>query len=153
MRAIYEITEKVRDSVQSNGITNKVTFGDILEVDLDKTTMYPLAHLVLGTATFQDVMVIVPIEVLFIDILDVTKKFTDEDVFYGNNNLQDVLNTQFQAANLLQSNLRRGTIYRDLFQVVGDVTAEPFLDNFENQLAGWSVSFNVEFPNNEISIC
>lgn len=153
MKAIYEITDSLRESIQANGITNKVTFGDILDVDLDKTTMYPLSHLVIGTVTFQDRIILVPMDILFIDVLDVTKKFTDDDVFYGNDNLQDILNTQFQAANLLQSSLRRGTLYRDLFQLSGDVAAEPFLDNFENQLAGWNVSFTIEMPNNEISIC
>lgn len=147
MREIYQVTENLRNSIRSNGITNKITFGDIREVDLDKTTIYPLAHLMIGTSIFREDMIVIPIEVLFVDILDTTKTFTDDDTFYGNDNLQDVLNTQFQAANLLQSSLRRGALYALLFRVTGDVTAQPFLDNFENNLAGWSASFNVEIPN------
>jgi len=150
MRHIYEITDKVRNSISSNGITNRITFGDILQVDLDKTTMFPLAHITLGTATFSDDMVIIPLNVLFIDIVDVNKSLTDDDIFYGNDNLQDVLNTQFQAANLLQAQLSRGNLFNQQLILVGDPTAEPFLDNFENELAGFSLSVDVSMFNNEI---
>lgn len=150
MRHIYEITDKVRNSIDSNGITNRITFGDILQVDLDKTTMFPLAHITLGTVTFNDNMVTIPINVLFIDIVDVNKSLNDDDIFYGNNNLQDVLNTQFQAANYLQSHLSRGNLFDQQLILSGSPTAEPFLDNFENQLAGFSLSVDISMFNNEI---
>jgi hypothetical protein len=151
MREIYQVTENLRNSIRRNGITNKITFGDILEVDLDKTTIYPLAHLSLGTSVFRDKIMIVTVNALFIDILDITKTFTDDDTFYGNDNLQDVLNTQFTAVNILQSSLRRGALYELDNRVTGDVILEPFFDNFENQLAGWSASFDIEIPNTELA--
>jgi hypothetical protein len=147
MKHIYDITDKVRDSISSNGITNTVTFGDLLDVDLDKTTMFPLAHITLGTAIFAERLVIIPLNILFIDIVDVNKSLTDDDIFYGNDNLQDVLNTQFQAANLIQSQIRRGSLFQQDIQLVADVLAEPFLDNFENQLAGWSIGMDVQMIN------
>lgn len=153
MRQIYEITDTVRNSISSNGITNKVTFGDLLQVDLDKTTMFPLAHITIGTSVFSNSTITIPLNILFIDIVDVNKELTDDDIFYGNDNLQDVLNTQFQAANLIQSELRRGDLFDSLYQVLDDVSADPFLDNFENQLAGWSVDLNIVLPNNDISVC
>jgi len=153
MRQIYEITDNVRNNIKANGITNTVTFGDLLEVDLDKTTMFPLAHITLGTATFSDRLIIIPLNILFIDIVDVNKSLTDDDIFYGNSNLQDILNTQFQAGNLLQSELRRGDLYDGNFQLIESVTAEPFLDNFENQLAGWSFDLNIQAANNDTSVC
>ncbi len=153
MKEIYDVTDKVRKKIQTNGITNVVTFGDILDVDLDKTTIFPLSHIVLGSVTFGNHSVTIPLTVLFLDIVDVNKSLTDDDIFYGNSNLQDVLNTQFTAANLLQSQLRRGDLFEELFQIDGNVTADPFLDNFENQLAGWSLTVNIEIPNKEIDIC
>jgi len=153
MTTIYDILEKVKDSVSQNGITNKITFGDILDVDLDKTTMFPLAHIVLGTTTFNEHTINIPLNILFLDIVDITKESTDEDIFYGNANLQDVLNTQFQAANMIQSELRRGDLFQDLFQLIDNANAEPFLDNFENQLAGWSLNVNIEVPNKDLSVC
>jgi hypothetical protein len=35
---------------------------------------------------------------------------------------------------------------------VENATAEPFIDRFENKLAGWALSFDVTIPNN-MSIC
>lgn len=153
MTEIYDITKTLKDSIQSNGITNKVTFGDLLQVDLDKTTMFPLSHMIIGTCVFSEHTITIPVNILFIDIVDVNKKLEDEDIFFGNDNLQDVLNTQFQAANILQSKLRRGNLFQQLYQVNEDVTAEPFLDDFENQLAGWSVDFTITVPNNKIDVC
>ena len=150
MKHIYDITDKVRNSISSNGITNAVTFGDLLDVDLDKTTMFPLAHITLGTATFAESIVIMPLNILFIDIVDVNKSLTDDDIFYGNDNLQDVLNTQFQAANLLQAQLSRGNLFNQQLILVGEPTAEPFLDNFENQLAGFSLDVQINMLNNQI---
>ena len=105
MKEIYDVTDKVRKKIQTNGITNVVTFGDILDVDLDKTTIFPLSHIVLGSVTFGNHSVTIPLTVLFLDIVDVNKSLTDDDIFYGNSSLQDVLNTQFTAANLLQLSL------------------------------------------------
>jgi hypothetical protein len=40
----------------------------------------------------------------------------------------------------------------ELYQLQGDATFEPFVDRFENKLAGWTISFNVEIPNG-MTIC
>ena len=57
------------------------------------------------------------------------------------------------AANILQEKLRRGSAYADLFQIQGDITAQPFLDRFENQLAGWGLDLVIELPNKTTSAC
>ena len=63
------------------------------------------------------------------------------------------MNTQLQVVNDLQSHLRRGNLYEKNLRIVGDVTANPIQDRFENELAGWSVTFNVQMPNNDFSTC
>ena len=85
--------------------------------------------------------------------LRVHRNSTVTDDFYSNDNLQDILNTLLAEANILVSDLRRGSSYDELFQVESNVSAEPFLDRFENQLAGWSLNITISFPNNDISIC
>jgi hypothetical protein len=91
---------------------------------------------------------------LFIDVVDYTKEFNpnDEGFRQDDTNLIDVYNTQLQIANALISHLNRGDLYRDMFQLVGEPTLEPFKDRFENELAGWSVDITIEVPNN-FSIC
>jgi|TARA_R110002051_G_scaffold155909_1_gene227762 hypothetical protein len=153
MRQVYTILDKLRDILRANGISKTVTFGDIMQVDLNKTTIYPLAHIIFGTVTFNDRIMSASIQVLCLDIVDATKEKQTEDEFYGNANLQDILNTQLQVVNDLQQELRRGDAFSDNFQVTTSVSAEPFFDNFENELAGWAMTVSIQVPINELSLC
>jgi len=54
--------------------------------------------------------------------------------------------------NRLIQRLRKGTLYTDMYQLTGDTNAEPFYDRFENQLAGWSATMDIEIYN-DIYIC
>tara|TARA_E500000318_G_C3520034_1_gene196008 strand:+ start:368 stop:835 length:468 start_codon:yes stop_codon:yes gene_type:complete len=154
MKEIYDLLDKIKDRLRANNITNTVTFGDILEVDLTKTTIYPLSHLTIGNVVFGDYIMTADVSVLSMDVVDVNKNESTFDSFYKNDNLQDVLNTQLSVVNDLQSHLRRGNLFENNdLKIVGDVTAEPFQDRFENQLAGWGVTFSIEMPNDNFDIC
>jgi len=153
MRQVYTVLDKLKTKLKENGITNTVTFGDILEVDLDKTTIYPLSHISLGDVVFAPHIITATIQLFCLDVVDKTNELTDDDIFYGNDNLQDILNTQLQVVNDIQQELRRGVLFDENLQLTNDITASPLLDNFENQLAGWVVTINIELPNNEHTIC
>ena len=153
MRQVYTVIDKLNDKLKENGITNNVTFGDILEVELDKTTIYPLSHISMGDIVFSDRIITATIQLFCLDVVDKNNELTDEESIYGNDNLQDVLNTQLQVVNDIQQELRRGELFTDQMQLTTDITASPFLDNFENQLAGWAATISIEMPNTEHTIC
>ena len=153
MRQVYTVLDKLKEILRANGITKTVTFGDLTEVDLNKTTIFPLAHIMFGNVTFSDHILSASIRILCLDIVDVTKEKQTEDMMFGNDNLQDILNTQLQVVNDIQQEMRRGDTFSDNFQITSSVTAEPFQDNFENQLAGWGFTINIEVPTNELSLC
>jgi len=153
MRQVYTVIEKLNDKIKENGITNTVTFGDILEVDLDKTTIYPLSHISMGDVVFSDRIITATIQLFCLDVVDKSNEDTDEALIYGDDNMQDVLNTQLQVVNDIQQELRRGELFTDQMQLTTDITASPFLDNFENQLAGWAATISIEMPNTEHTIC
>jgi hypothetical protein len=153
MRQVYTVLDKIKEILRANGITKTVTFGDLTQVDLNKTSIFPLAHVIFGNVTFQDRIMSASIRILCLDVVDVTKEKQTEDMMFGNDNLQDILNTQLQVVNDIQQEMRRGTAFSDNFQITTNVVAEPFLDNFENQLAGWGMTVNIEVPNNELSLC
>jgi hypothetical protein len=91
------------------------------------------------------------ISVLSMDVVD--ENNTEEtDDFVGNDNEQDVLNTQLAVLNRLISILQRGDVYTDKYQVVGAVGCEPFVDRFENKLAGWVATFDVVVEN-DMTVC
>jgi len=153
MRQVYTVIDKLNEKLKANGITNTVTFGDILEVDLDKTTIYPLSHISMGDVVFSDRIITATIQLFCLDVVDKSNELTDEESIYGNDNLQDVLNTQLQVVNDIQQELRRGELFSDRLQLTTDITASPFLDKFENQLAGWAATISIEMPNTEHTIC
>ena len=153
MRQVYTVLDKLKEILRANGITKTVTFGDLTEVDLNKTTIFPLCHIAFSNVTFSEHILSASIRILCLDIVDVTKEKQTEDSMFGNDNLQDILNTQLQVVNDLQQEMRRGSAFSDNFQVTTSVVAEPFIDNFENQLAGWGVTINIEVPTNELSLC
>ena len=153
MKQVYDLLDNLKDRVRNNGVTNTVSYGDILEVDLNKTTIFPLAHFILGNVVFSENIITASIDILCADIVDENKLTESSDVFYTNSNIQDVMNTQLQVMNDLQSHLRRGSLYDKNLRIVGDVTANPIQDRFENELAGWTITFDVQMPNNDFSIC
>lgn len=151
MNGFYRVTQVIKDTLQADENCNTVTYGDITQIDLDKQTIFPLSHLILNGATSGENTMTFNFSVLVMDIVDVSKAEVT-DPFVGNDNEQDVLNTQLSVANKLIQKLRIGSLYSDKYQVIGDVTLEPFRDRFENQIAGWTATFDVIIEN-DVYIC
>lgn len=151
IRGFYLLTDLIKEQLLNDEDVNTVTFGDITEVDLYKQSIFPLSHLIVNSVTSGENTLSFNISILSMDIVDQSKDAT-VDRFVGNNNEQDVFNTQLAVLNKLIQRLRIGTLYRDLYQVVGDVTLEPFKDRFENELAGWTATFDVMIQN-DINVC
>lgn len=151
IRGFYLLTEKIKYELLNNQNVETVTYGDLTEVDLNKNTIFPLSHLIVNSVTSSENVLTFNISVLCMDIVDFSKNQV-VDPFVGNNNEQDILNTQLSVANKLIQTLRIGQLYREKFQVIGDATLEPFRDRFENNLAGWAVTFDVLIEN-DINIC
>jgi hypothetical protein len=151
IRGFYLLTETIKDQLLGDVNVNTVTTGDIYDIDLAKQSIFPLSHIIINNVTTQEQTLTFNISVLAMDIVDESKEPTT-DVFRGNNNEQDILNTQLAVLNKLVMVLRKGTLYSDQYQLEGDATLEPFYERFDNRLAGWSATFNV-FVKNDITIC
>lgn len=152
MTQVYDILDKVRDRLRDNPNVFSVTFGDISEVDLNKTTIFPLSHLTITNVTFERSVINFTIALLCLDIVDYNKEKYDDDIFYGNTNLQDVYNTQLQVVNDVVQSVRRGSLFDSKIQIIGEPSATPFQDRYENELAGWGIEIQVSMIN-DISIC
>lgn len=152
MKEFYDILDKIKDNLRANPSVNTVTFGNLTDLDLDKTTMYPLAHIFVTNATHNGNTLDFEVNVLCMDIVDINKEEADGDDFYGNDNLHDVLNTQLSTLNSLISQLKRGSLYKDKYQLVGNPVLTPFKERFSNVLAGWEGSINISVKN-DITIC
>lgn len=151
VRGFYLITKTIEEQLLLDDNVNTVTTGDITKVDLSKQTIFPLSHIVINQSTIEEQVIRFNISVLSMDVVDMSK---DEvtDIFRGNDNEQDILNTQLAVLNKLTQVLSRGTLYTDKYQLDGTVSCEPFYDRFENEMAGWAATFDILIPN-DITIC
>ncbi len=152
MREFYTAVDAVKDALRANNSINTVTFGDLSDIDLDKTTIFPLSHIFVERVRNEDNMLIFDFSVLVADIVDFSNEETEFDDFFGNDNLHDVLNTQLTVINGLITSLRRGDLYRTQYQLDNEPIAEPFKERFKNLLAGWEATISIRVKNN-VTIC
>jgi len=150
-RAFYQVTETLKAQLLTDVNVNTVTTGDITDVDLQKQTIFPLSHIIVNTVSQEDGVLRFNVSVLAMDIVHQSNTET-QDIFEGNNDLQDILNTQLEVLNKLTQVLRKGTLHTDAYQLDGNASIEPFYDRFENELAGWTATMDVLIYN-DISIC
>ena len=151
IRSYYKISELLESSLLSNNITKTVTIGDVTEVDLGKQTIFPLAHFIVNSVVSTQQTLVYNITVLVMDIKD-TSKYKEVDKFRKNTDEQDILNTQLGVLNLLIQKLRFGDLATQGYKLTNDPSCEPFVDRFENNLAGWNADLNIEIPNDQ-NIC
>lgn len=153
MNQYYKVTEVLRDSLYEDGIVNNVTTGDIFNVDLNKTTIFPLSHIIVNNVTESESgnTNIFNVSILLMDVCDISKA-NSTDIWLDNDNEQDIFNTQLEVGKRLIASLRRGNLYDMGFRLNGSVSFEAFADRFENKLVGWTITLNVETANNT-TIC
>ena len=151
MKGFYQVTETIKNQLLSDVNVNTVTTGDITKIDLSKQTIFPLSHIIVNNVNNEDNVLRFNLSILSMDIVDVSKEAV-VDIFRGNDNEQDILNTQLAVLNKLSQVLRGGTLHQDLYQLYGNPSLEPFYDRFANEIAGWAMTFDV-LVNNDINIC
>ena len=141
----YEITQVIKEYLSKDKFVNTVTIGDIFKVDLNKQTIFPLSHIMINSATYRGSTWDYNISILCMDIVDESKEFVT-DIFVGNDNEQDVLNTQLMVVNRFLDLLKRGALAED-YELEGTPSVEFFKERFENSLAGVTVTFNMIIAN------
>lgn len=141
----YEITKAIKDQLKKDLFVNTVTIGDIFKVDLNKLTIFPLSHIIINSATYLGATWNYNISILCMDIVDESKS-QPTDIFLGNDNEQDVLNTQLMVVNRFLEVLRRGALAED-YELIGTPACEFFTERFENKLAGVTVTFEMAISN------
>jgi len=151
VRGFFQLTETIKTELLKDVNVNTCTIGDITDVNLNKQDIFPLSHIIINNVVDEEQVLKFNITVLACDIVNQSKEFT-VDRFTGNNDVQDILNTQLAVLNRLIQRLRMGTLYTDMYQLDGSPTLEPFYDRFENQLAGFSATMTVMIYN-DIYIC
>lgn len=139
---IYRIIKEIKEALLGEPFVNTVTEGDIFEVDLNKQTIFPLSHIIINQATHQGNILSFNITILLMDIIN------QKD----DSNKVDIWNTQMLVGTRVLNRLNRGDLRNDFWELTGSPSFEPFTERFENDLAGWAVTFDV-LVRNDITIC
>ncbi len=142
MNGYYYLVHRLKTYLENTGFINSVSIGDIYDIDLNKQTIFPLTHIIVNNATPTEQALTFNLSILFMDVVDESKS-SNVSLFEGNDNTHDVLNTQLSLANKLYVDLIRGDLYDEMVQVTGTPSFEPFVDRFENKIAGWTFTFDV----------
>jgi len=146
MSTFYEITQVIKNKLQEDLFVNTVTTGDIFKVDLNKLTIFPLSHIIVNSVSYQGPVLNYNISILCMDIVDESKEKVT-DIFLGNDNEQDVLNTQLAVANRFLELLSRGDLADDYELVNNSANIEFFTERFENKIAGVTFTFDMAIEN------
>jgi hypothetical protein len=147
----YDISTRIKEELDKDPFVNTVTIGDIFKVDLNKQTIFPLSHIIINSSSYIGSTKQYNVSILCMDIVDESKDET-EDIFRGNDNEQDVLNTQEAVATRFLESARRGDLADDLYELGGTASIEYFVDRFENKIAGVTMTFDL-ITYNDMTIC
>tara|TARA_R110000868_G_scaffold98795_2_gene272021 strand:+ start:1479 stop:1940 length:462 start_codon:yes stop_codon:yes gene_type:complete len=153
MKQVYDILTQVENhfNLDEDNI-NTVTFGALEKIDLNKTTMFPLAHFNISDIQYKGSVIELSINLVCLDIVDYNSNY--DNSFAGATNLQDVLNTQSQVVNKLIDSFRsdKKHTFEGQFVLANEPSARLVSEEYENELSGWAVEIVVEVPN-DISNC
>jgi len=151
VEAIYRVIEAMKAELESNPFCNKVTLGELTELDLAKMTMFPLANITMDNVTHSENSLTFQITIVNVDIVDISKDVIQDNI-YGNDNLIYIWTNQLYVINRLVARLRQSTIAIDTMELEGDPQSEFINKEFENMLAGFTTTINLTVPN-DINKC
>jgi hypothetical protein len=147
----FTTVDTLRAHFASDPIVNEVTQGDIFSVDLNKKTIFPLVHIMVNSSTAEEFVVRYNLTIMAMDIVDLSKQI-DTELFYGMDNETDVLNAMHDVLIRAFKLMKAGSIWDAKVQIEDTAELEPFSERFENNLAGWAMTFEIVVPN-EMTIC
>ena len=139
---VYDLINKIKTAFLEELFVNTVTDADIFQVDLAKRTLFPLSHIMINNATHQGNVIQFNVTILLMDIINQK----DES------NKNDIWNTQLALGVRVMDRLNRGDLRNDFWELTGTPNFEPFTERFENDLAGWALTFDV-LVKNSMTIC
>jgi hypothetical protein len=152
MKNYYNLSTLLHDSILADPLVNRVTKGSLDKITNAKQDMYPLCHIIFNDVAFRGNTTVYNISLVMMSIVDVSKDDV-VDIFKGNDNEDDVLNTTLSILNRIFERVRRGDISNLGYEVLDDTAScEPFVDRFTDAVAGWTMTFDILAPN-EMTIC
>lgn len=146
MNGYYSLLNELNTHFTADPLVNTITQGSIFNVDLGKQNLFPLVHIMVNQVTFNDNVMTANVTLMAMDNVSQRKEEAPNKFETADNEI-DVLNTQLAILNRAFEMLKHGNIWDNLYHLNGAPVCEPFIERFENYLAGWAMTFDVDFPN------
>lgn len=149
----YEITELLHTTLTDSRVDfSTITHGSIEDVDLARQTIFPLAHVTPSTATLGDKTITYSMNIAALDIVDYNKDDLRDETnpFYGTDNKMDVLSDLSVRLQIAVDIIRRKLSDRNI-TIESNITLTPFVDRFENLLAGWETTWSISIPSSAVN--
>ncbi len=139
----YDVADKLKEILLDNPHVNTVTRGNISKVATNKTSIYPLSHFVVNNATVKGNTYVFNITLACMDLIDQVSD-NQGDAFLGDSNEMDVLNTQLGVITRTINKFRYYSLRQEGYRLIGEPSVEKFTHRFEDDVAGWDVTFDVD---------
>lgn len=150
MNHYTEILYYLKSLLESDGLVNTVTQGDIDKVSLNKMDIYMLAHIVIGDPIFTNGQTVgFNIEVLCCDVVDQNNEVNDEK-FFKNDNEVDVFNETLAVLNRFWTKLNQDFESKGI-TASSNVTLQQWISDKDNAV-GYVLPFTVEMPNRTMNL-
>jgi hypothetical protein len=151
MRGYYELQRVLKTSLENNIDVNTVLTTDTnIVFDVNKHNVYPIAEIDITSGNIRQGGLVFQVTIIAMDRVDVSKK-TPTDKFVSNQNEIDVYNTMVYVLRRTYRELKEGK-YEYNFDILNDPTIDKIVGK-ENLSVGWSMSFEVEVPDEDMDIC
>ena len=77
-KGFYNVIEIIKTTLSAEPFVNTVSYGSIDEIDLDKQTIFPLAHVVVNNCVIGTKTLTMNVSILAMDIVDESKDKTTD---------------------------------------------------------------------------
>ena len=152
MNQYTQILYYLKELAERDGFVNTVKQGEISELDIEKTNIFPLVNIAVTGGGFTNGQTITfNIDLRCLTIRDINKEVVN-DKFWKNDNEVDNMNETLAVLNRMWT-----TMYRDFDE--NNITAsenpslEPIIYDEKNILDGWVLTFTIEIPNTTLNLC
>lgn len=155
--SFYAITDFISQVSLAHPSVKSFTFGTVDDIDTQKQTQFPNAHLTINDATITDGSIVYNVTYFVLDRVGaITPESSGslnslEKDYKGIDNSIDVWNTSFETINDVFSYIKRNPDAMD-YEIVDDAVCVPFKDRFQNLLCGWGADFSITVGNQN-NIC
>lgn len=146
----YDVINKIKTHFEDDPLINQITQGMIDDVDLQKTSFFPIAHVMVNSVVPEQRILRYNMTIFAMDIVDFSKSKTT-DVFNGNDNEIEVLNSMLEVLIRFYELGLRGSLRDDSYDIENP-NCEPFTERFENHISGWALTFDL-LVQNDMTIC